>query len=153
MGSYPFMTTLRILPVTTLALGCCFAQAPALDDIVNKHIAAVGGAEKIRSIKTSKTTGKMMLGGGQMEATMTVWSHRPGKQRAEISFQGQKIVRAFDGTTGWMINPMAGSMDPQRMPDDESKLAASNVDPDGSPLLDYKAKGNTVVLAGREDVE
>ena len=84
---------------------------------------------------------------------MTAWSLRPRSTRVEIDMQGQKIVQAFDGTTGWMINPMSGSPEPQKAPEDEAKSAADNADPDGSPLIDYKAKGNTVELLGKEDVE
>jgi outer membrane lipoprotein-sorting protein len=139
-----------------LAVACCgiaSAQgAPSVDDVVAKHIAALGGVDKIRAIKTSKTTGKMILGGGQMEATMVAYARRPA-QRMEITMQGQKIVQAFDGTTAWMINPMMGGGEPQRMPADEAKAAAADADADGSPLIDFKAKGNKVELQGKEDVE
>lgn len=140
-----------------LAIACCgiaSAQgaAPSVDDVVAKHIGALGGVDKIRAIKTSKTTGKMILGGGQMEASMVAYARRPA-QRMEITMQGQKIVQAFDGTTAWMINPMMGGGEPQRMPADEAKAAAADADADGSPLIDYKTKGNKVELQGKEDVE
>lgn len=141
----------RILPLLA-STAFCFAQAPTVDDIVAKHIAASGGVDKIRAIKTTKSTGKVTLGGGQMEATQTTWSHRPSKQRREIEFQGGKIISAFDGSTVWVINPMSGSLNPQKLPDDEAKAAAANADPDGSPLIDYKAKGHGVELQGKEEV-
>ncbi len=144
---------IRNLLLMSVALGVSFAQDLSVDDIVNKHVAAMGGAEKVKAIKTSKATGKVILGGGQMEAEMVAYSRRPAQNRVEISLQGQKIIQAFDGKTGWMINPMTGSPDPQKMPADESKTAADDADPDGSPLIDYKTKGNQVELVGKEDVE
>lgn len=137
---------------------CSHAQTspsakPNVDDIVARHIAAMGGADKIKAIRTSKATGKVILGGGQAEATMVAYSRRPSQNRMEITLQGQRIVQAFDGQTGWMINPMTGNPEPQRMPADESKRAADDADPDGSPLIDYKTKGNQVEYQGKEDVE
>jgi outer membrane lipoprotein-sorting protein len=147
---------MRKLLVVSAALSCSMlfaAPADDVDEIISKHIAAMGGAEKIRAIKTSKMTGKMVMGGGQMEAAMTAYTSRPKQTRVEIEFQGQKIIQAFDGTTSWMINPMSGSAEPQKSPADEAKTASDDADPDGSPLLDYKSKGTTVELLGKEDVE
>jgi hypothetical protein len=149
-----FLMFIRKLLVVTAALSSSvlFAADGDVDDIISKHIAALGGAEKIRAIKSSKTSGKMVMGGGQMEASMVAYMTRPNQTRVEIEFQGQKIVQGFDGTTSWAVNPMSGSNEPMRAPAEESKTAADNADPDGSPLLDYKKKGTTVELAGKEDV-
>jgi outer membrane lipoprotein-sorting protein len=153
-----FMFTRRLLlAAMAFTASCLFAQeaalAVAVDDIVNKHVSAMGGADKIKAIRTSKSTGKMIMGGGQMEASMVAYSRRPKATRVEIDLQGQKIVQGFDGATSWMVNPMTGNPEPQKMPADEAKAAADNADPDGSPLIDYKAKGNLVELMGKEDVE
>jgi outer membrane lipoprotein-sorting protein len=129
------------------------AQMLSLDQIISKHLEALGGADKVRSIRGTKTTGKMLLGGGQGEANLIAWSLRPAKQRLEITMQGQKIIQAFDGKVAWMINPMTGNIDPQRMPDDETRAATIDTDPDGSPLIDYQTKGHKVELAGKDDVE
>lgn len=143
----------KLLVVTAALSSAVLFAADDVDELIDKHIGAMGGAEKIRAIKTSKMTGKMVMGGGQMEAAMVAYSSRPRQMRMEIEVQGQKIVQAFDGTTSWMINPMSGNNEPQKAPADESKTAADNADPDGSPLLDYKTKGTTVELLGKEDVE
>jgi outer membrane lipoprotein-sorting protein len=140
----------------SIAVSCScalFAQTPNVDEIVSKHLAAMGGSEKIRAIRTSKATGKVIFGGGQAEATMVAYSRRPAQNRVEVNMQGQRIVQAFDGQTAWMINPMTGNPEPQKMPADESKRAADDADPDGSPLIDYKAKGNKIEYIGKEDVE
>ena len=145
--------SIRKLLVTAAALSTSLLFAQDVDDVVTKHVTAMGGAQKIKAIKTSRSVGKMIMGGGQMEAQMTAWSLRPAHTRVEIDLQGQKIVQGFDGTTSWMINPMSGNPEPQKAPADEAKAAADNADPDGSPLIDYKAKGTLVELLGKEDVE
>ena len=123
-----------------------------LEDVIKKSIEAQGGLEKMKAIKTMKVTGKMIIGGGQLEAPMTSYMKRPGNNRTEISIQGQQIVEAFDGTTKWSINPMLGSKDPQKASDEDTKAAADDADMVESPLVNYKEKGHSAELLGKEDV-
>lgn len=124
-----------------------------LDDIVKKSVEAQGGLEKLKAIKTMKVTGKMILGGGQLEVPMTSYMKRPRSNRTELSIQGQQVVEAFDGTTKWSINPMLGSKDPQKANEEDTKAAADDSDLVEGPLVNYKDKGNAVELLGKEDVD
>jgi outer membrane lipoprotein-sorting protein len=123
-----------------------------LDQIVQKHIDAGGGADKINAIQTMKATGTASLMGGQIEAAMTVTVKRPSSMRMEMAVQGKSIVQAFDGTTAWSINPF-GSPDPQKSNEEDTQAVKDDADFIGGALFDYKAKGNTVELIGKEDVE
>jgi hypothetical protein len=60
--------------------------------------------------------------------------------------------QAYDGASGWSLMPFGGSKVPQQMTAEEATLAEEQADIDG-PLIDYKAKGNTVELLGKEKVE
>ena len=124
-----------------------------LDDVIKKSVEALGGLDKMKAIKTLKITGKMILGGGQMEAPVTSYMKRPGSNRTEVSIQGQQIIEAFDGTTKWSVNPMMGSKDPQKANDEDTKAAADDADIVEGPLVNYKEKGHTAELLGKEDVE
>jgi hypothetical protein len=63
------------------------------------------------------------------------------------------VVRSFNGKdAGWVTNPFAGKDTPEAMSADEVKDAMNEADFDG-PLVDAKAKGNTIELAGTERVE
>jgi outer membrane lipoprotein-sorting protein len=124
-----------------------------LDQIVQKHIDALGGIDKLKAITTLSATGKATMQGGQMEAPMLMQMKRPSSMRMEITIQGKKIVQAFDGTTAWMINPMMGSDAPQKASDDDTQEMKDSADIDFSSLVNYKEKGNTVELVGTEDVE
>ena len=73
--------------------------------------------------------------------------------RMEMDFQGKSIIQAFDGTTAWSVNPLMGSPDPQKSNDEETQDARDNADFIDGSLVDYKAKGNTVELMGKEDIE
>lgn len=142
----------RILAFPTLLALAAFAQdaAPTVDEIIQKSIDARGGIEKIRAIKTSRMTGKMVMMGGQMEAPFIMEVKRPSLIHMKLEIQGKQLVRGFDGTTAWTINPFMGD-EPSKLSEDETKDMADTADVDG-PLVDYKAKGHTVELQGKEDV-
>ena len=149
------MKSIRFAALSALAAFTLAAQ-PAelkLDDVIKKSIEAQGGLEKIKAIKTMKVTGKMILGGGQLEAPVTSYMKRPRSNRTEISIQGQQIIEAFDGATKWSVNPMMGSKDPQKANDEDTKAAADDSDVVEGPLVNYKDKGHSAELLGKEDVE
>lgn len=127
------------------------AAAQTVDEIVAKHIEALGGIEKLRAVKTVRMTGKMTVGPG-IEAPIVMELKRPNAMRLDITVQGMVGSQAYDGTKGWNLMPFAGSKVPQEMAADEVKLAQEQADIDG-PLVDYKAKGSTIELQGKEKVE
>lgn len=122
------------------------------DEVIAKYVEAIGGREKIDAVKSMKTTGKMVMGGGTMEAPMTMEAKRPNKVRMEFTFQGMTMTQAYDGKTGWFIMPFMGKTDPEKMPPDQVKLIEDQADMDG-PLVDYKKKGHQVELIGKEEEE
>ena len=124
-----------------------------LDDIIKRSVDAQGGLDKIRAIQSMKVTGKMVLGGGSLEAPVVSYLKRPHCNRMEIRLQGQLIVDAYDGTTKWTINPMTGRTDAQKAEPDETLAAADDADMIEGPLADYKQKGSKVELLGTEDVD
>ena len=127
------------------------AAAQSADDIIAKNQEAQGGLAKLRAVQSVRMTGKMTIGPG-MEAPVVLEMKRPKQMRIDISVQGMTISQAYDGTTGWMINPMSGRTDPEALPGEMLKLLDEQADMDG-PLMDYKAKGNTVELLGTEKAE
>lgn len=127
------------------------AASQTVDEIIAKHIDAIGGLEKIKAIKTVRMTGKMTVGPG-IEAPVVMELKRPNAMRLDITVQGMVGSQAFDGTKGWSLMPFGGSKVPQEMAADEMKLAEEQAEIDG-PLVDYKAKGNTVELLGKDKVE
>jgi outer membrane lipoprotein-sorting protein len=72
--------------------------------------------------------------------------------RSEAEFQGMKIVSAFNGETGWAINPMMGSTDPQPMTAEQLDHMKIQADYDGM-FYNYADKGYTVEFMGKEPVD
>jgi hypothetical protein len=61
-------------------------------------------------------------------------------------------VQAYDGTTGWQIQPFRGKKDPELLGEDDLRDLLLDADFDG-PLVDYKEKGNTVEYLGHDVVD
>src|SRR5262245_44623228 len=137
---------LLLLPLPALP-----AAAQTVDELIAKNIEARGGLEKMQSVKTMRMTGKMTMGPG-MEAPVSMELKRPNSVRMEFTFQGMTGVQAWDGTSGWQISPFGGKTDAEPLSPGDAKETEEQADMDG-PLVDYKAKGHTVELVGREQVE
>ncbi len=137
------------------AAGIALAQtAPGqtTDEIVAKVLAARGGLEKAKAITTERITGTIYFN-PEMYGPFLAEFKRPGKMHNEVTIRDKTVVRTFNGKDGgWVINPFAGKNAPEPMSEDEIKDAANESDFDG-PLVDAKAKGNAIELAGTEKVE
>ena len=143
--------TALFLAVLLVAAPSLMAEDLTLDQILEKNIEARGGADAWESVKSAKIEGTMVMGGA-MEMPVTMTFKRPNMIHFQMEMQGQKIVQAYDGTSGWQVMPMMGNPDPQKMSDEESKNVRRQSDFEG-PLYNYKEKGHQVELVGKEDVE
>lgn len=140
--------------ILALAVGLALAApaaAQTADEIIAKHIEALGGIEKIKNVKTVRMTGKMAVGPG-IEAPLVMELKRPNSMRMDFTLQGMTGTQAYDGKIGWTLMPFQGSTVPQQMAEDDLKMAQEQADMDGV-LVDYKTKGHTVELLGKEKVE
>jgi outer membrane lipoprotein-sorting protein len=150
--------TFLLTASTIVGIGALLAPAFAqqadltLDQIVEKHTAALGGVEKLKAIETVVINGQASLMNGQMKAPLSLKIKRPTSMRMEMTVQGQSFIQAFDGNSAWVVNPFAGSSDPQKQSDQDAKTARDDADFVEGSLVDYKAKGNALELIGKEDV-
>jgi outer membrane lipoprotein-sorting protein len=141
-----------ILSITLLLFLPVAAAAQTADEIVKKVLDARGGVEKIKTIQSERVSGHVSFPRGT-EGTFVVELKRPLKMHAEISVEGQKIIRVYDGkSSGWMINPFAETKDAQPLSPEDLKNISDESDFDG-PLVDYKAKGNQIELVGKENLD
>src|SRR5436305_13077809 len=126
-----------------------FAQTA--DEIIARYIKTVGGIDRINAVTSIKRTGKF-TGGGGFEAQILEENARPNLVRQEFALQGMTAVNAYDGTTGWKIDPFEGKKDPESLSEEELKSIIEDSDIDG-PLVNYAKKGNKVESLGTETVE
>ena len=142
------MRTKIILTFFTLIVSIVVYSQDA-DEILTNYFENTGGLNTWKNLKTMKI--KATLDQGEMQLSAVIFRKEPDLSRTEIDVQGKTIVQAYDGVTGWMINPMMGSEEPQKMP--EEMVEAMKEEKFESELIDYKEKGNTVDLEGTEVVE
>lgn len=144
---------MRHAVIVLVAVSClsalCIAQTA--EELVNKNIQAKGGLDKIKAIKSYRVTGKLN-GGGGFTAAMGQENQRPNLVRETFSLQGMTAITAYDGATGWQIQPFGGHKDPELMGEDDLRDLLLDADFDG-PLVDYKEKGSTVEYLGHDVVD
>lgn len=146
--------SLRVVSVvvSTVLLGLSGAAfAMTAEELVAKNLDARGGEAKLRALKSIHTVGTQRIGGGQ-EAKVESWAIAPDDYRGEFSLQGLTAVSAWDGNQAWSISPFRGRKEPQKISSDDAKGLIEQADIAG-PLVDYKAKGNTVEYLGTEDID
>jgi photosystem II stability/assembly factor-like uncharacterized protein len=140
-----------LLSLAGLVLCVVPVSAQTADDIIARYIKTIGGMEAIQAVKTLRRAGKMTAGGG-FEVVLLQENKRPNLVRQEMSMQGLTAVDAYDGQTGWKIEPWEGKMDPELMGEERLKMIVQDADFDG-PLVNYRQKGHQVELLGLEPVE
>jgi hypothetical protein len=127
---------------------------PSATQIVEKNVAARGGLEAWRRIRTMVWNGHIDSPRGPMPSVPFVLAQkRPNMTRFEMNAMGQKTQRLFDGTRGWKVRAKDdGSPDVQPFTAQETRYAREGQGIDGL-LIDCEAKGSTVTLEGTDQVE
>jgi outer membrane lipoprotein-sorting protein len=126
------------------------ASPPTVDKILSKYVAARGGLQKIRSVQSLRQKGHVTAGPNQ-EGNVTRELKRPAHTRFEFKVQGVTAVFVSDGKHGWKVDPFQGNAEVQPLSEQVVAEAAEQGDFEG-PLVDWKAKGHKVELAGQEDL-
>jgi len=140
-----------VLVCAGFALWALPAMAQSADDVIAKYVKAVGGLDNVRAGTTLRRAGKF-IGSGGFEAAVTQENKRAGLVREEFLLQDLTGVNAYDGRTGWKIQPWQGKKDPEPLGEEEMKSIIEDADFDG-PLVDYQKKGNKVEYVGQDEVD
>ena len=130
-------------------IGIQSVTAQTVDEVVNKYVDALGGKEKLASLKTVRMEATMTANGADIEITITK-SQMVG-QRMDIAVMGMNGYQIITPTAGWSFMPFAGQTSPEAMKDEQLKSGLSALDLQGN-LFNYKEKGNQLELLGKEKV-
>ena len=141
----------RILLITFFLIAGASMQAGELEDILQKHFEAIG-QEQLLKHNTMKLQATQIIPAAGFEMELALIFQRPNKMRIDGTFQGQAFAQAFNGSSGWKIEPWTGSTTPQDLTAEENQMTASQADFDGE-LYNWKEKGHHVALIGKEDLE
>lgn len=127
-------------------LSISLVNAQTVDEIISKHLEAIGGKEKLAAINSVKMENIFEIMGNDAPSTTVIVNGKG--YRSETEFNGQKSIQVYTDKSGWAINPMAGSSEPQAMPDEQYKSGVEQIYI--VPFLDYAARGNKAELLGQE---
>lgn len=145
------MKHLRMLALSTFLVGAAVsAQAQTVDEVVSKHINAMGGEAKLKSLNTMIAEGSMSIQG--MELPLKVINLNKKAMRIEFEAMGTNNIQVITDKGGWMFLPIQQQQ--EAVDSDPADIADSQRDLDLSgELVDYKAKGHTAELIGKETVD
>ncbi len=145
------MKQLRMLALSLALVGAAVSvKAQTLDEVVSKHISALGGADKLKSLKSQVMEGKMHLQGMELPFKSIIIQNKG--MRVEFEVMGTKNIQVATTTGGWNFLPVQQQTEPVDANPDDIKDISQEVDLAGE-LFDYKTKGSTAELIGKETIE
>ncbi len=149
----------KLLLVVCLSLAieipahAALAETMTAEQVVEKNIAARGGLQAWRGIKSMTMTGKMDAGGKQnAQLPFTLKLKRPRMSRLELEFAGKTALQVYDGSNGWKVRPFLNRLQVEPFTQAEMQSATEQEALDGL-LIDHETKGIKIELAGVEPIE
>jgi hypothetical protein len=133
---------IMIACITTFSL--C---AQTADEIISKHIDAIGGNDVLAKVKSIYFEGSANAMGADYPTTTTILAGKGFKTVTTVN--GSDIIQCFTDTSGWTINPLAGQTKAVALPAELVKKGKSSLDI-GNELVNFKEKGFSDTLLDRE---
>ncbi len=125
-------------------------KAQTVDDVINKHIEALGGKEKLLALKSYKMEGNLNTQGYDIAITITKL-HNIGS-RFDIEVAGTSNYQIITREKGISYMPIQGMSSPTDMPVEAFRAGQNQLDIQ-SPFLNYKEKESKVELLGSEKID
>jgi hypothetical protein len=126
------------------------ALAESADEIISKHLAAIGGADSWKKLNSMRFEGTISANGAEIGIKAT-FLHQKG-MRVDISMMGMSGYQILTPTGGWTYMPFTGQQKPEATTAEDVKEGQDGLDVKNE-LVDYKSKGHTAEYIGKEDVE
>ena len=146
----------RLVFVVLLLAWAQVAPAQTADEIIERHLAAIGGRAALGKLTSRSMAGTIILStpGGAFSGAIEVLNRTPNKARTLITLDlsavgaGRMVYdERFDGTTGYVIDTLQGNRDITGTQLDNLR---NELFP--TPLLNYKQIGATLELGGKETI-
>ncbi len=137
----------------------CFAaasRAQTADEIIEKHVSALGGREALSKLSSRVMSGTVAVSSpaGDIPGSIEIYSKVPNKTRTFMKLDlkdfgiGEMLFdQRFDGTSGYIIDSINGNRDITGNQLENMRNAAFP-----TAFLKYRAAGITAELAGQEMV-
>ena len=147
----------RVVVALLVAGWAQIASAQTADEVVEKHLAALGGRAALAKLQSRQMVGTITLSlptGGDVTGSVEALNAVPNKARTLIKLDLTalgagpiQIDQRFNGTAGYMLDSMQGDRPIVGSQLENMKSAAFP-----TAFLNYKERGATVELKGKEKV-
>ena len=98
---------LRGMVAFSVLMGAVALSAQTVDEVISKHLAAIGGKDAISQVKSmAMETSVQMMGNDAPSTTLVVDGVG---YKSETEFNGTKIIQCYNDKGGWTVNPATGS--------------------------------------------
>ncbi len=146
--------------VASLLCGLCLAVtsgAQTADEIIEKHISALGGRQALSKLRSRVMTGTVTVAspGGDIQGSIEIYSKAPNKTRTLMKLDlkdfgiGEMLFdQRFDGASGYIIDSINGNRD---ITGNQLENMRNAVFP--TALLNYQEAGISAELAGQEKAD
>lgn len=146
--------TLALTPAAVALVACdgdpsaanAESDRPSADEVVARHLEAIGGEARWRAIDTLEMHGSVVVNGTSNE--FHAYRARPGKFRKEGVSDGKPYTKVYDGARGFK---RIGDGDFEPIPAEHAAKLAAHADFDDA-LIDYAHRGTSVELVGVEEI-
>jgi len=142
------MRRLAIISLLSILTAICFSTALyaiTADEVVQKHIEAKGGLDKLKALETVHMKGTMMMSG--MQGQFEIWNKAPYYHAMHVKVQGMTIQDGCNGKEVWNVSPMG--LKKYEGEDLKQRLEQARIE----PLLGFKDRGGSWELIGEEPVK
>ncbi|MEN9569713.1 MAG: hypothetical protein RL172_944 [Bacteroidota bacterium] len=123
--------------------------AQTVDDIIDKHIAARGGKEKLASLKSIYMEGMREMMGN--EVVIKITKEQDKLSRTDFEMGGNNGFMLVTDKEAWSFIPMR-SPSPTKLPDEALANMQTETDIAG-PLFNYADKGSKAELLGKDSAQ
>jgi hypothetical protein len=125
-------------------------KAQTADEVINKHIEAIGGKENWKKVNSMKTEANLSIQG--MDIPINIYQINNKAYRQDFTAMNMTGYTIVNNDSGWSFNPIQGQSAPEPMTADQLNLQKDQLDIQGQ-FIDYKEKGHKLELLGKEDID
>ncbi len=141
------LSLIFVLLMTSFGFGL---NAQNLDEIVSKHIEAIGGKANWDKIKTLRYESTMKAQGADIKFTVVIIDDKA--MRSDIAVMGMNGFSILNTKEGWNYMPWAGQTKSEAMTPDDVKNAQDELSIKDE-FLTYRQLGKTLDYYGMDDID
>lgn len=147
---------MKYVKVFSLAAGMLMSsmvmQAQTLAEVLDHYTEAMGGASRLKALKTQYMEGEMVLEAQGLKVPIRKWVKQGEAMRVEFDVKDTKNIQVLRKDAGWQYMPVTGKLEVEEIEPVVRRLMLPQLDVTGE-LFDIAAKGKKVELLGKDTLD